>query len=116
MREAAATRTWSLSRRLIVSLTVSLGALWLLAAVLASWAAVHETNEIFDSARQEPAQRLLALAGDDIDDLPERAERDGFEAEDTIPLPGHDEYLVYQFRDRNGRVLLRSHDAPEDPF
>jgi len=116
MREAAATRPWSLSRRLIVSLTASLGALWLLAAVLASWAAVHETNEIFDSALQETAQRLLALAVDDLDDLTERAERDGFEAEDTIPLPGHDEYLVYQFRDRNGRVLLRSHDAPEDPF
>ena len=38
---------WSLSRRLIVSLTLSLGVLWLVAAALASWAAVHETNEVF---------------------------------------------------------------------
>ncbi|GAB2175693.1 sensor histidine kinase [Dongia sp. agr-C8] len=116
MKPGTAVRPWSLSRRLIVSLTVSLGLLWLVAAALASWAAVHETNEIFDSALQETAQRLLALAVDDIDDLADRAEDDGFEAEDTIPLPGHDEYLVYQFRDRNGRVLLRSHDAPHDPF
>ena len=116
MKPAAATRRWSLSRRLIVSLSVSLGALWLIAAALASWAAVHETNEVFDSALQETAQRLLALAVDDIDDLTERRGRDDFEVDDAVPLPGHDEYLIYQFRDRAGRVLLRSHDAPEEPF
>jgi len=109
-------RPWSLSRRLIVSLTISLGALWLIAAALASWAAVHETNEIFDSALQETAQRLLALAADDIDDLTESRDGKSFEVDDAVPMPGHDEYLVYQFRDRQGRVLLRSHDAPEAPF
>jgi two-component system OmpR family sensor kinase len=112
--------SWSLSRRLVVSLTLSLGTLWLVAAGLASWAAVHETNEVFDSALQETAQRLLTLAVDDIDDLIDDRDHDrdhdDFEVQDTLPAPDHKEYLTYQFRDRSGRVLLRSHDAPEAPF
>src|SRR5512147_1887534 len=50
MRTQRETRPWSLSRRLLFSLTVSLGTLWLMAAGLAGWGTVHETNEVFDSA------------------------------------------------------------------
>lgn len=107
------TRSWSLSRRLIVSLTLSLGALWLMAATLAGWATVHETNEVFDSALQETAQRLLPLALDDIEEQSEERDR---EIEGMLPVPGHKEYLIYQFRDRDGRVILRSHDAPVAAF
>jgi two-component system OmpR family sensor kinase len=110
---AGAPKRWSLSRRLIVSLTLSLGVLWLIAAALAGWAALHETNEIFDSALQETAQRLLPLA---LDDLDERKEHDEIEVEDAVPIAGHEEYLIYQFRDRDGRVMLRSHGAPAEPF
>jgi two-component system OmpR family sensor kinase len=110
------TRTWSLSRRLLFSLTVSLGTLWLIAAGLAGWSAVHETNKVFDSALQETAERLLALAVDDIDDLSEQKNQHDLEVEDIPYPPGRDEYVVYQFRDRTGRVLLRSHDAPQAPF
>jgi len=110
------TRPWSLSRRLLFSLTVSLGALWLVAAGLAGWSTVHETNKIFDSALQETAERLLALAVDDIDDVTAEAGRHDLEVDDIPYPPGRDEYVVYQFRDRSGRVLLRSHDAPQAPF
>jgi two-component system OmpR family sensor kinase len=113
MNDASQKRPWSLSRRLIVSLTISLGSLWLIAAALAGWAAVHETNEIFDSALQETAQRLLPLALDDLDEIDEH---DGRTIDDAITLKGHQEYLIYQFRDRAGRVVLRSHDAPAEPF
>ena len=66
--------------------------------------------------RPQTAERLLALAVDDIDDLNEQADRHDLEVDD-IPYPaGRDEYVVYQFRDRSGRVLLRSHDAPQGPF
>ena len=109
-------RPWSLSRRLLSSLTVSLGILWFIAAGFAGWGAVHETNKVFDSALQETAQRLLALAVDDLDDLSEQPERHDLEVDDIAYPPGRDEYVVYQFRDRNGRVLLRSHDAPQEPF
>jgi two-component system OmpR family sensor kinase len=87
-----------------------------MAAALAGWSAVHETNKVFDSALQETAERLLALAVDDIDDLNEQSDRHDLEV-DEIPYPSSsDEYVVYQFRDRSGRVLLRSHDAPQAPF
>lgn len=113
MSDHAQKRPWSLSRRLIVSLTISLGTLWLIAAALAGWAAVHETNEIFDSALQETAQRLLPLARDDLDEIDEH---DGRAIDDATTFKGHQEYLIYQFRDRAGRVVLRSHDAPAEPF
>jgi len=116
MRMHREPRPWSLSRRLLFSLTVSLGTLWLMAAGLAGWSAVHETNEVFDSALEETAQRLLALAVDDIDDLAEQPNLHDLEVDDIVYPPGRDEYVVYQFRDRSGRVLLRSHDAPQAPF
>ena len=103
---------WSLARRLSGVLVLGITALWI-AAVLAAVVVVrHETNEVFDSALQEMAQRLLPLA---IDDLREDDD-DGREIDHAAEVPEHEEYLVYQLRDAAGRVLLRSHDAPPQPF
>jgi two-component system OmpR family sensor kinase len=113
MSAAGSRSGWSLSRRLIVSLTLSLGALWLVAAGLAGWATVHATDEVFDSAMQETAQRLLPLALDDIDEHDEHGDR---KIGEGPAVPGHEEYLVYQVRAPDGRVILRSHDAPAAPF
>jgi two-component system OmpR family sensor kinase len=127
---------WSLSRRLIVRLSLGLGALWLVSAGAAAWIAAHETNEVFDSAMQETAQRLLPLALDDIGDLDhgkpvgshdaaahdgdhhDSDSRDGDtgDGDAAAGIPAHREYLIYQIRAADGRVLLRSHDAPEAPF
>ncbi|MEQ8817176.1 MAG: ATP-binding protein [Thalassobaculum sp.] len=103
---------WSLARRLSGALILGIAVLWI-AAVLAAVVVVrHETNEVFDSALQEMAQRLLPLAIDDLRD----DDDDGREIDHAAAVPEHEEYLVYQLRDATGRVLLRSHDAPPEPF
>lgn len=106
------TRRWSLARRLTSSLGLGLAALWFGAAVASVLVARHELNEAFDSALQETAQRLLPLA---LDDLREIVAADG-RAIEHDEVRQHDEYLVYQLRAADGRILLRSHDAPAAPF
>ncbi|HVK91008.1 MAG TPA: HAMP domain-containing sensor histidine kinase, partial [Mycoplana sp.] len=71
-----------------------------------------EFGEIFDSALQETAERLLILFVDDV----ERNETapDG-RLDGVIPATER-EYLVYQLRNDKGEVLLRSHDAPKTAF
>lgn len=103
--------SWSLSRRLVLALTLGLGVLWLGAVAISALVTMHEINEVFDSALQETAQRLLPLA---TDDLEERAEDGDRTIGDTVA--GHREYLIYQVRDAAGRVALRSHDAPQAAF
>ncbi len=111
--------SWSLSRRLILVLTGSLTGLWLLATLASTLVVYHEISEVFDSALQETAQRILPLAlseldhpRDDDDDDHERERSIG----DGLSYREHEEHLVYQIRDRSGRVLLRSHDAQSSPF
>ncbi|MFA5950629.1 MAG: ATP-binding protein [Hyphomicrobium sp.] len=106
--------SWSMTRRLTATLTLLVGALWIAGVTFAAWSIRHEIDEVFDSALQETAQRILPLAADDLHERPETSE--------SQPLPGsagddgHVEYLHYQVRDSVGRVLLRSHDAPAAPF
>jgi two-component system OmpR family sensor kinase len=111
--------SWSLSRRLILVLTGSLTGLWLLATLASSLVVYHEISEVFDSALQETAQRILPLALSELNH-PDDEDRDDREHERTIgdglSYQDHEEHLVYQIRDRSGRVLLRSHDAQSAPF
>jgi two-component system, OmpR family, sensor kinase len=104
---------WSIAGRLRWSLLVSLGLLWLVAALAGALAVREEINEVFDSALQETGQRLLALAADDLDEHPERSKH-------SVPhadrIGKHREYLIYQVRDAAGEVLLKSHDAPAAAF
>ena len=71
----------------------------------------HELNEAFDRALEEAARRILPLATDDVL---------GHETDDghTIQhfIEGSREYFSYQVRDFNGRIVLRAHDAPLEPF
>lgn len=113
MTDTPTASRWSLSRRLIAALTLSLGALWLAAAAVSAWITTRETNEVFDSALQETAQRLLPLA---LDDLDEHGDDNGRAIDGVAPAAGHEEYLIYQIKSGDGRVLLRSHDAPREPF
>ncbi|WP_158008280.1 ATP-binding protein [Methyloceanibacter methanicus] len=104
-----------MSRRLVGTLVILVGALWLVGVGIAAMSIRHEIDEVFDSALQETAQRLLPLALDDLDshDDEEAPER---ELADPFPMEEHEEYLLYQVRDARGRVLLRSHDAPVIAF
>lgn len=68
-------------------------------------------DEVFDSALEETAQRILPLAVLDIIDRVE----EGL-SQRVAPLRGHDAYFTYVVRDAEGRILLRSHDADDAVF
>lgn len=106
---------WSLTRRLTVRLSAALALLWIAAAVISAFVIRYEFNEVFDSALQETAQRLLPLA---VEDLKERGEPVEWSREirEEIIVAEHEEYLIYQIRASDGRVLIRSHDAPKQGF
>jgi len=107
------------TRRLILWLTATMVVFWLGAAVLGAAVMREEFDEVFDSALAETGQRLLPLV---IDELALHEDGDDDKDDDepwTIEpgdIPEHDEYLTYQVRSADGRVLLRSHDADRTPF
>ena len=91
-----------------LSLWLGLGAalLWAVAAVVTAHKLRHEMNEVFDSALEETAQRILPLAVLDI------VGRDSDDADQRVAtLRQHDEYFTYVVRNADGKVLLRSHNA-----
>lgn len=77
----------------------------MLAILGAAWVVRHELNEVFDSALQETAERILPLA------VLELIEGDGAAARRIDRVTEHEEYLTYVVRDGDGAVLMRSHDA-----
>ncbi len=101
----------SITARLVVGLTLGTTLLWSGAAAYATFISYHELNEAFDHALQEAARRLLPLAADDVL---------GHESDDARAIhhfvEGQREYLSYQLRDTSGRVVLRTHDAPSEPY
>ncbi|MFG1342339.1 sensor histidine kinase [Xanthobacter autotrophicus] len=97
---------WSLRRRLGLWLTVAVAALWLAAATVAGLVLQHEIGEVFDSALQEVAQRVLPLAYSEL--LSREA---GDAPQHMAPIGPHREYITYVVRDGAGRVLLQSSDA-----
>ena len=102
----------SMTRRLILWLTATTVVLWLVAAVFGAMIMRDEFDEVFDSALQETAQRLMPLV---IGDLYQR-DQDSEPRRIGDAEGEHEEYLTYQLRDRDGRVLLRSHQASTQPF
>ena len=105
--------TWprSLQGRLGLSLGVLLTILWIAAASMTAIALRHEMDEVFDSALQETAQRLLPLAVVDI----VGREEDGV-TQRLGTLRAHDEFFTYIVRDAAGRILLQSHAADPEIF
>ncbi|MGH2341416.1 histidine kinase dimerization/phospho-acceptor domain-containing protein [Segnochrobactraceae bacterium EtOH-i3] len=106
MSAGGAARSWSLGRRLGLWLAISVTALWLAAATVAGFVLKHEIDQVFDSALQEVAQRVLPLAYAELltresDDPPQRMAATG----------PHREYISYVVRDAAGRDLLQSNDA-----
>ncbi|MBK8438534.1 MAG: sensor histidine kinase N-terminal domain-containing protein [Rhodobacter sp.] len=99
-------RPGSLQARLALSLGVLLSLLWIAAASLTTVLVRHEMGEVFDSALEETAQRILPLAvvdilGREVDGVTQR----------LGAIRDHDEYFTYVVRDQTGRVLLQSHAA-----
>lgn len=103
----------SITGRLILTLTLGVTVLWLVGAVISSAILQHELNESFDRAEAEVGRRLLPLAMDSLQDRDEK----GTEIHEIHhPEFDHDSALVYQLRRADGRMLVRSGDAPAEPL
>lgn len=99
-------RPRSLRRDLALGLALGLTGLWIVGILGAGFALRHEIGEVFDSALQETAERILPLAV--IELLAADPERP---AQRISPVGPHQEYLTYAVRDRAGAILMYSHDA-----
>ncbi|WP_075213940.1 sensor histidine kinase [Mongoliimonas terrestris] len=95
----------SLQARLALALSIGLSIVWAAAAGAAYTVMRHEMDEVFDSAIQETAQRLLPLAVMEIID------RDPDDLQRVASVRPHDELLTYIVRNDAGAVILASHDA-----
>ncbi|WP_323783604.1 sensor histidine kinase [Thalassovita sp.] len=101
----------SLQARLGLSLGFLLTLLWITAASLTAVSLRHEMDEVFDTALQETAQRLLPLA---VVDIVGRDE-DGV-TQRLGAIRKHEEFFTYIVRDAQGRILLQSHAADPTVF
>jgi two-component system OmpR family sensor kinase len=106
MSEDTARADWSLGHRLALGLALAVTVSWLAATAIAGFVLRHEIDEVFDSALQEVAQRILPLAYSELlareaDDPPQH----------LPPIGSHREYVTYVVRDETGRDLLQSSDA-----
>jgi two-component system, OmpR family, sensor kinase len=96
----------SLQVRLAATIGLGVAAFWIVTVLITAAIIREEIDEVFDSALEETAQRILPLA---VKEVFER-EDDGTE-QLIATLREHNEFLTYVVRDAAGRVLLRSHDA-----
>ncbi len=102
------TTAWfSLRRRLLGLLLGGVAAAWLTTMVFSYIDAHHEVDELFDAQLAQAAQTLLALAGhdegDDIEDLGDVAHK-------------YQRRLRFQIWRADGKLLMRSKNAPETPL
>ena len=101
----------SLQGRLGLWLGIALTVLWIAAASVTALIAREEIEDVFDSALQETAQRILPLAVVDILNREEAGISQRLAA-----IRDHDEFFTYIVRDDQGRILLQSHAADPDAF
>lgn len=101
----------SLQGRLALALGLGLTLIWLATAWATATLMRGEMDEVFDSALEETAQRILPLA---VLDILGREEENLSERIST--LRQHEEFFTYLVRDDQGRVLLRSHAADDADF
>jgi two-component system OmpR family sensor kinase len=101
----------SLQGRLGLWLGLALTVVWIAAASVTSLIARQEMEEVFDSALQETAQRILPIAVVDI----LGREEEGI-SQRLAAIRGHDESFTYIVRDDQDRILLRSHAADPAVF
>ncbi len=104
-------RMKSLQWRLSASLATGLAVIWVIAAITTMQIIKNEMIEVFDAALQETAQRILPLA---VNDIMER--EDSVLTQRMSTIRNNEELITYLVRDRDGTILLRSHDADEAAF
>ena len=101
----------SLQTRLALAIGLGITLLWIAAATVTATLLHHEIDEVFDSALQETAQRILPLA---VVDIISRDE-EGI-TQRIATLREHEEFFTYIVRNAQGRVLLTSHTADPSVF
>lgn len=101
----------SLQGRLALGLGVTLTALWLAATAWTMTGLRHEMEEVFDSALQETAQRLLPLA---VVEIVNREAGAGVQR--LAPISDHEERFTYLVRNDSGDILMQSHAADPAMF
>ena len=101
------TAWFSLRRRLLGLLLGGVAAAWLVTMVFSYIDAHHEVDELFDAQLAQAAQTLLALASHDegeyIEDLGDVAHK-------------YQRRLRFQIWRADGKLLMRSNNAPETPL
>jgi two-component system sensor histidine kinase QseC len=101
------TAWFSLRRRLLGLLLGGVAAAWLATMVFSYVDAHHEVDKLFDAQLAQSAQTLLALAshdeGDDIEDLGDATHK-------------YQRRLRFQIWRADGKLLMRSKNAPETPL
>ena len=101
----------SLQGRLGLWLGLVLTLVWIAAAGVTAYIARQEMDEVFDSALQETAQRILPLAVVDI-----LGREEAGISQRLAAIRTHEEYFTYIVRDDQGRLLLQSHAADPAVF
>lgn len=101
----------SLQGKLALGLGLGLTLVWLATALVTATLLRGEMDEVFDSALEETAQRILPLAVLDILDRDEEGV-----SQRIASLRQHEEFFTYIVRDDQGRILLRSHSADVSVF
>lgn len=103
----------SMTRRLILWISVTTATLWLIAAGLGAFVMQDEFGEIFDSGLQQTGDRLLPLVDDD---LMQHDPQQPPVLDLANMSPQSDGHLIYQVKDEHGRVLMQSHPDSKVPF
>ena len=104
------TAWFSLRRRLLLPILGGVTALWLAMLVLSYLDAHHEIDELLDAQLAHIAQTLLALASHEV--------REGDEgiAELGDVVDKHQHTLRFQIWGSDGKLLLRTRNAPPTPM
>jgi two-component system sensor histidine kinase QseC len=103
------TTAWfSLRRRLLGLLLGGVAAAWLVTMVFSYIDAHHEVDELFDAQLAQAAQTLLALASHD--------EGEYIEIDLGDVAHKYQRRLRFQIWRADGKLLMRSNNAPETPL
>ena len=106
-------RKWSIRRTLSRKLLLLFGILWLVGSTLSILFVTIETGELFDNEIKSIGHTLIASKPQSmcVTDVNHDCRLE------AIALAGERaSYVAYQIRDRDGHVLHRSINAPEEPF
>jgi two-component system OmpR family sensor kinase len=106
------TRRAGMARSLMLWLIGAVAVFWLAAVALGAYVMREEFDEVFDSALQETANRLLPILVENLYQRGPAADPRQVGAGEENEL----EFITYQLRDAGGRVLMHSHAASRTPF